>query len=708
MLNPWMLLGLLGLSVPVILHWIQRQQMKPEFLTTLRFLDKEDVANAFSRTPRDLLQLLLRLLLLTAFVMLMTRFTWTTAEVGPRTMALILDDSMSMQRTLPDGRSLFDVHKAQIAELVAGMRDEDRFAFLLVGDEVFTDTGLTGDRAALEAAVAGAQPSDGGGRSLLPAIRGSLEELQGTKAANTAVVVFSDQQRTHFLREEGARAIGDLVGRGRSQLCFVSEPLEPQPNVGVEEAEFHPGRAFMGTSSKVTATLRNWTDGEQPVTVAFKEGLRDGEDRELQLAANDTVQVDLPHAFESPVDAECEVSLSDDGFAADNRFRLPMRMRERRQVLLVAPAKYAPQEGTATRYSGVDLLAIAINPEESLGLPATGQSSLKRVSPEQLDRIPLSSYKVIILYGIAEPPSPTTVADLTGYVRSGGGLWIIPDRDTSPTALNATFAPLLGNFRLAGFREEEKAVFLDTNEATLGHPLLAPLIREEWGSTDEFVCSASFDVGAAGEAACALATRDGRCLAAVIPVGRGRVYVQTFSCGIRDTSLPRTSIFPPMVQAVLDFLAADVSVADRDVIRAGQVHFMDLALFQGLGGNVVVEGPERFEFPLTESGADVRIHGLYRAGAYRVTHPLKKTDRVRWLTVNGDPGESNAVPLSDAERQSVFGERNVAAVPYEGLAGRFTRRRELIEPLCYLLFAFLAIEALAGAWQARRKQEAVA
>ena len=75
MLNPLMLLGLLGLSVPVLIHLINRRRMKPRQLATLKFLDQQDVANAFAPVPRDLLQLLLRLLLLTAFVLLMARFT---------------------------------------------------------------------------------------------------------------------------------------------------------------------------------------------------------------------------------------------------------------------------------------------------------------------------------------------------------------------------------------------------------------------------------------------------------------------------------------------------------------------------------------------------------------------------------------------------------------------------------------------------------
>ena len=323
-----------------------------------------------------------------------------------------------------------------------------------------------------------------------------------------------------------------------------------------------------------------------------------------------------------------------------------------------------------------------------------------------LERVPLSSYAVIILYGLADLPNPASVDDLATYVRSGGGLYIVPDREMSPIRFNETFAPLLGSFRLAGLRQLEKAEFLDTNEANLRHPLMLPLVRDEWGNPSEIVCAAHFDVGSAGAAAQALSTRDGRMLAGVFTLGRGRIYLQTFSCSIHDTSLPRSPVFPAMVQAALNFLAEDTAVSERDVIRAGAVHYLDLPTLKGLGGHVVLDGPARFEFPMPESGSGARVHGIYRAGSYRVSHPLKRSDRVRWLAVNGDTGESDYEPLSDEDRRAVFGERNVTQLPYGELSGQFARRREMLEPMLFALFVFLALESLAGAWQSRRKDDA--
>src|SRR5262249_5371516 len=149
MLHPWMLLGLAGLAVPVIIHLIQRQRLRTQPLATLQFLDIEDAANAFAPVPRDWLQLLLRLLLLGLFVLLMARFVIGGAKVGPRTLAVVLDQSLSMQRKLEDKQSLFDKHKGRILELIDTLGPDDRMALFLVGDRVTKETGYLQDPAQL-------------------------------------------------------------------------------------------------------------------------------------------------------------------------------------------------------------------------------------------------------------------------------------------------------------------------------------------------------------------------------------------------------------------------------------------------------------------------------------------------------------------------------------------------------------------------------
>ena len=207
MLYPAMLLGLLGLSVPVIIHLIQRQRLRSQPLSTLEFLDREDLANAFAPVPRDLLQLLLRLLLLSVFVMLMARLYWSGSEPGPRTLAIVLDQSMSMRQHVSETESLFDKSKRQVLELVASLREGDRASLTLVGDDITRTTGFLSDRERLRAEVEACAVSDSGSTGLASAIRAAIDQLRARRSVNACVVVFSDRQRDAFaadLREQAA------------------------------------------------------------------------------------------------------------------------------------------------------------------------------------------------------------------------------------------------------------------------------------------------------------------------------------------------------------------------------------------------------------------------------------------------------------------------------------------------------------------------
>src|SRR5262249_6699295 len=156
---------------------IQRQRLKPQVLATLQFLEPEDAANAFAPVPRDLLQLLMRLGLLALFVLLMTRLVAGSGQVGPRRLAVILDQSMSMQRKVDGAQSLFDKHKNQILELIDGMGPDDKIALMLVGDRVTVETGYLQDKEQLREIAEGFEVSDSGALALMPAIRRAAGQL---------------------------------------------------------------------------------------------------------------------------------------------------------------------------------------------------------------------------------------------------------------------------------------------------------------------------------------------------------------------------------------------------------------------------------------------------------------------------------------------------------------------------------------------------
>lgn len=708
MLNPLMLLGLLGLGVPILIHLINRRRMKPRALATLQFLDQQDVANAFAPVPRDVLQLLLRLLLLLLFILLMARMTGPSRTVGPRAVAIVLDNSMSMKRLVPDGQTtLFESQRARILELVRSIRPGDYMSFTLAGDKVFESTGFTGDRALLERAVTNAWVSDGGGRALLGTMEDALRELRSKRAPNTALIVFSDQQVANYRSNLEGSTLAPLLRGSRIKPVFVMDPVTNGSNVELQGAEFHPERTYLGASGKVTARLHNASETQQVATVALKSGPVTVETRPCNLSSGETAYVEIRQMFDSPNDTAWGVSLSEDGFLADNDAYTTMRMLKRRQVLLVTSAYYPKSEGVTLGTSGADLFSCALNPAEATG-EALGDTyiSVKRITQAELDRKALSMYSVIVLYGVQEL-DPEVVQDLAGYARQGGGLYIIPDTNiTSVATFNDRLAPLLSGFQLGDPREPKVAAAIDSNEKNVADPLLMGLMRGEWGTINDIRFARYFSVEKQGDAKAALKTQDGDALMAVADLGKGRVCIQTHSWNVEDTSLPRSLAFVGVAHAVVDRLSsqdADTEGAGRlDHIRAGTFHRLALPAFRGLGGDVALEGPRTHFFKMSPEDAYVTVKDIYVAGAYRATHSGKPAARDRWLAVNPSPEESGAVAMTADQLAGLCGGAQVTATS-DRLDGLFRPRRELFTLLLALVFVALAAETASGVFFSQKR-----
>ena len=723
MVNPLMLLGMLGLAVPVILHLIQRQRLQPRLLATLRFLDQTDAANAFAPVPRDLLQLLLRLLLLALLVLTMARLMFHSSGSGSRTLAIVLDQSMSMQRKLDGGKTLFEAYKTQVADLIDGMTEHDQFSLTLAGDTIAHETGFLRDRKALKEALDSFQPTDGSGRAVVPAIKQALQRFQCVREPNTCVLVFSDHQKLNYeslTQDEQFRA---MLAKGRVKLLLVEESPSAKPNVAIQSGRFLPRRVYLGASSKMTVAVRNFSDEEQSVDVSLAVGQRPaagaqpeaeapemvttGEARSLALQPNEIAKIDLVQSFDSPNDVACSSAITEDVLPADNVFHSPMRVRDRRQVLLVAPpAEKGAEEDVRASAAGIDLLTYAINPGEALGLGAGTQLAVKRITQNVFGRVPLPIYSAIMIYGLTELPDKESIPDLVTYVQNGGCLCLIPDRKISAERFNDCYGPLLAGFRLGGRKEPPEALTISKTEADLTHPLLLPLVREEWGETHDITFSRYFATHAMGDAKCVLRASNGDPLAVLIRLGRGDVYVQTFSCDLADTSMPRSTAFVPMLQQLVTTLGPPQTETAADAIRVGDVYRMGLPELRGLAGAVTLSGPAPHELGLlADEPGMVTVEGLRRAGCYKVSHPGKKSMRPRWLAVNPVQAESDLTALSGQDQERWLGTSNVQRMPHDELASAFARRRELFPLLITLVFLALTVEAAFGAWQSLRRGE---
>ena len=712
MLNPLMLLGLLGLSVPVIIHLIQKQRLKPQPLATLQFLDKEDVANAFAPVPRDPVQLLLRLLLLLAFILLMSRLTCSSGDRGPRSTVIILDQSMSMRRPVA-GKPLFEHHKAQAQALIDAMKPADSIALYLVGDELVTETGFLSDPAALREQLSQFQVGDSGGRAILPTVLEAVNQLRARREANAAVVLFSDLQASDYsatLAELEQDPQGSPVARFRDhhdpaavQIFLVDEAPPVEENLAIRDARMLPPSVFLGAGGRYTAEVVNYGDEAAEATVTLREGATDGEQRSVMLQPGEVATLDLVHRFESPVDVAVSLELPDDDLVGDNHFYQPVRMKARKQILLVTPGGSESVTGDLG-YSGEDLLSYALNPSDALGQGSDTYIALKRVSANMLERVSLPLYSTVILYGIGEI-SDQSAKDLRAFAANGGGVMLVLTPDLSPLRVNDSMQLLLGGLSVGQIKEPAEPIALSRGEGGVQHPVLLPLLRGEWGDLDGVHLMRYNAVESLGSARAVLRAANDDIVAAWVPIDRGAVYVQLFSFDLSAGSLPRSTAFVPMLQTLTNALGVADRVTEADSIRAGEIRRVETPEYRGLTGDVSLVGPSTKTLPLdANEGESVLVQGLWQAGAYELSHPQKASGRKRWVTVNPVLGESDVTALTTEQVGLIFGADGASRGDFASAQSAFRERRELLPWLLVLVVLALLLEGAVGAWSSRSGQ----
>ena len=144
---PWMLIGLAALSLPILIHLLDRAGGEAVDWPTLRFVKIARQQAAQRARLKNILVLLARCLLLALLILAMAQpYTqdtgWARPAELPTTLVIVLDNSYSMGYRLGGEQQLtrFDRAKALATERLAGLSLEDEVGLVLINERAVTVT----------------------------------------------------------------------------------------------------------------------------------------------------------------------------------------------------------------------------------------------------------------------------------------------------------------------------------------------------------------------------------------------------------------------------------------------------------------------------------------------------------------------------------------------------------------------------------------
>lgn len=444
LLNPWMLLGLAGIALPVMAHLLSRRRFDVIEWGAMQFL------NPSRKTRRrlkleELLLLLLRIGLIALLVFAVTRplipSGWLSGyhSAGSRTVVVVIDGSNSMSRT--DGVN--SVHQNAIrraSEFLKTLGPDDSVALIDARDQ---------PRSVIESPLRDMHvveelirklPPPGGACGMMAALERAIGILGRSSSSAREIVVFTDRQAQGWKSSKEAEwaRVDDMLKFPAVKPQIWSIDVAPHlgpitRNVSVGQIEMSREMSVPDFPIRLRVAVRNDSDQEVQVPVRLLldgQGLA-GESQSATIPARSVTSLEFDHAIrpEGTHVLSVEAEAADDAIAADNISHAAVQVAGSVSAVLV---NGTPSATAADRDTFFAELAFA---------PPEGSAPWVRarvVEAAELKPSDFESAAVALLCNV-ERISPEAAIALAEFVAAGNGVILACGPNTSPKSFQQCF-----------------------------------------------------------------------------------------------------------------------------------------------------------------------------------------------------------------------------------------------------------------------------
>ena len=702
-LSPWLLLGLLGVGVPILIHLLSRYRHRPLDWAAMELLRRAVRVKTRRIRLEDLLLLALRCLIVVLVVLALARPTtqgrsaFGDPDAG---MVVMVDGSLSMNHV--QGVPRFERAVDRAGQVLATARTGDPTSLLMMADRpevMLRNTGYQPAKA--EQALDQLQPRSAGLN-----LEAALEEAAGLLAdmtvANTELYLVTDAQHGTWANlSDRSRRLLETLGRDHN-IFLVPVRDQATDNLAVTQLQLTSGALRQGELVRLTAGVRNF--GSTPRT-AVRVTLFDGDrivDRAIigALPPGGSAAVPFFHRLTEPGPLRLTARIEGDGLVGDNQRHLAIDVRRRVRVLVADGDPFGASQGTAAEF-----ITHALSP---LNEAAALSLSVTTVPWLNLPSVSLDRYDLVVLANVPDVPEVTAEA-LHAWVGEGGGLIVYLGENVRPRVLNERLArgderllpAVLRTVRASGGADPTQVGRIDPDIPI--HPVVNVLANfpDETVTGSRFFKHMQVDLLPGARALLELAGGDP--LLVERPLGRGAVLMFTTSADRSWNDMALSPISPALLhQAATQLLRQ----AFEQPLTAGEPFALPLP--DAAAGDVfeltTPDGRTQTHHAVLRDGRIVLdVAGLDRLGFYEVAVNAEGG----WpLAVNADPAESDVRSAAPAELAAAVADLPVRILePGDDVAAAVQQARIGRELWKYLLAAALVallIESIVARRYARR------
>ncbi|MBT5763577.1 MAG: VWA domain-containing protein [Nitrospina sp.] len=555
--SPLFLYGLLGISVPILIHLLTRRQQKHIRFSAVYLLAQSQKRSIQKSRPNRLLLLLARCLAIILFSLALAdpffSFKQSEAFLSPTSIVFILDDSYSMG-TQAGKKTLFD-HALKFAlEGITRAPEKSEYSLVLASSPARVEQDWTSDKTVFEKTLK-AQSVSFRTTHIGDAVDQSIKLLDSAKQEKKKIFLLTDLDKNGWKEKAFAKATAPYPVK---VLNFSS--LQSDDNKGmVKNVQISQEFLTQSRLLRVKAEIRNFSStlSRRPLSLFLKGKIVKEELLDIPPGQTLAHEFSYPLRRNQPLDGK--VHISDDSLTTDNSRYFSFHPSQNIKVLVVDG-----DPETISHQSESFYLERALNPFSV---------SLSHIDPtiSTLAELPLrnlSDFSVVILANVREL-SPGYELELEKFVLNGGALLFGMGDQVNPKYFNERLGNLLPVKLDSQHQVKEGAHLLLKNNT---HPVMKVFSPKELEEMREINFYSMYTIQAREEKIFKVGTWFSNQSPAVIEsnVGKGIVVLFLSSLDRDWNDFPIQPTFLPWIQRWAQYSARGLDSIFRQSLLVGE------------------------------------------------------------------------------------------------------------------------------------------
>jgi type 1 glutamine amidotransferase len=611
-LNPFFLLALLAVGLPLLLHLLKLRKAKKLSFSTLQFFKALEQTTLRRVEIKRWLLLLLRMLALACLAMVLARPFLPPNSFGIARQnasvvhAILIDNSPSMARVGPEGPLIEQAQKLAL-EMIENGRDRDRFVIQhTTGTALFNQI----SQAATARALAQEISIKRGGNYLSKRYSELVELIQNAPYAQKNIYFITDGQSTsltplvEYLDQVNDSTADSQASRPPLPTTIISLGNAEVQNTYVSKVELSSDLVAINTSSELFVEVRNASSipvANQFLTLEFND--QQVGQYTLSLGPEESRTLGFEIVPSSTGSNTGLLRLEGDEFGLDNERALSVFVPDQRNILWLeeSSAPVGPR-------SPLELVL------QTLSNPRNSSSNALNITKRTLnswDEQELDEFDAVLIHGLTQIPDGL-VSSLLPWIQDGHGLWVIP----SSTSQLPSYNRLLSSFNAGQFIGQigdygSYNVQTNASELIENHPLFDGLFdkeeREEL-SIDPISVYYQFRHNATGADGGfnLIQNSFGEPLLFNKAFGNGQLLVSSLGYDAGFSNIQLKPIFPPLIYRALIFMSSSQQ-GGLDEHELGST--LEIEDEQSMASAQFVQGDKKWTAREQQSSSGLRFSG---------------------------------------------------------------------------------------------------